>query len=394
MNALIDETIVKSIKKYSDEYLNEDVCQFDNDASASSFGWNFQVNAGIFLFLKYMPEVTDIKIESKAQDIEITLIDEGKVFAQAKSSQDHTAIRDQKEKFKDAIISLSRNPYERNQLVYISNIPNTFKTAPNFFDNSIISYNDCLVGIKEEIDDTICSISKSIDKKIKDEKKSKKVEKLVQLKEKIEKFHKENLYISTIYPYYGNEQNRYIKISDTVLSFLTDTVGLSREDAISIKQQLLQHWQLYFEHNSTIKDNNNCKKITKEDLTWPIVAFLVDGNFPDIDTCLSFQPDLAIKKDVERIMNDPKSFYHARYEFTNRVLQRYALFKKQSLGEMIKQPELEFIRKYGREFIDEFVMFGNEDEQLTEYLTKVFLYRILVNNRYVQKVCKAVGVKA
>ena len=80
MNALIDETIVKSIKKYSDEYLNEDVCQFDNDASASSFGWNFQVNAGIFLFLKYMPEVTDIKIESKAQDIEITLIDEGKVF--------------------------------------------------------------------------------------------------------------------------------------------------------------------------------------------------------------------------------------------------------------------------------------------------------------------------
>ena len=93
-------------------------------------------------------------------------------------------------------------------------------------------------------------------------------------------------------------------------------------------------------------------------------------------------------------MNDPKSFYHARYEFTNRVLQRYALFKKQSLGEMIKQPELEFIRKYGREFIDEFVMFGNEDEQLTEYLTKVFLYRILVNNRYVQKVCKAVGVKA
>lgn len=23
---------------------------FDNDASASSFGWNFQVNAGIFLF--------------------------------------------------------------------------------------------------------------------------------------------------------------------------------------------------------------------------------------------------------------------------------------------------------------------------------------------------------
>ena len=58
------------------EYLNEDICQFSNDASASSFGWNFQANAGIFLFLKYMPDAADIKIESISQDIEITLIDE------------------------------------------------------------------------------------------------------------------------------------------------------------------------------------------------------------------------------------------------------------------------------------------------------------------------------
>lgn len=35
-----------------DEYLNEDYCVLFNDASASSFGWNFQSNAGIFLFLK------------------------------------------------------------------------------------------------------------------------------------------------------------------------------------------------------------------------------------------------------------------------------------------------------------------------------------------------------
>ena len=375
------------------EYLNENVCQFDNDASASSFGWNFQTNAGIFLFLKYMPEVTDIKIESKSQDIEMTLGHDRKVFAQAKSSQDYTAIKDQKEKFKDAIISLARNPYEGNQLIYISNIPDTFKSVPNFFDNSIIAYNDCLVGLKKEIDETILSISKSISQKIKNETKPKKIAKLKQIKSKVKNFHKENLYISTIYPYYGNDQNRYIKISDTVLSFLTDTIGLPREDAIAIKQHLLEHWQLYFEHNSTIKDNNNCKRISKEDFTWPIVAFLVDGNFPDIDSCLTFLPDSAIKNEVARIMNDPKSFYHERYEFSNRVLQRYALFKKEILGETVKQPELVFIKKYGHEFINEFTMLGNGDTELIEYLTKVFLYKILASNRHVKKVCTAVGVK-
>lgn len=53
------------------DYLNEEYCDFCNDASASSFGWNFQANAGSFLFLKFVQNAKDIKIESKQQDIEI-----------------------------------------------------------------------------------------------------------------------------------------------------------------------------------------------------------------------------------------------------------------------------------------------------------------------------------
>ena len=67
-------------------FLNDDIYEFDNDASASSFGWDFQANAGIFLFLKLFADAKDIKIESKKQDIEITLNDSSKVFAQAKST--------------------------------------------------------------------------------------------------------------------------------------------------------------------------------------------------------------------------------------------------------------------------------------------------------------------
>ena len=94
---------------------------FDNDASASSFGWNFQVNAGIFLFLHYIKEAKAIKVESKYEDIEITLKDCKKVFAQAKSSQDECSVGSAKGKFKDAIISLSKIPMQDvNILIYIS----------------------------------------------------------------------------------------------------------------------------------------------------------------------------------------------------------------------------------------------------------------------------------
>ena len=247
------------------EYLNEEFCDFNNDASATSFGWDFQVNAGIYLFLYYIQDATDIKIESKLQDIEITLKDNSKVFAQAKSAQDYTAVKDQKEKFKDAIISLSRNNYKGNKLLYISNIPNTFKQYDNCFNNNVISYTECLKGIKDEIDKTISAIDKSLTDKISKEKDNNKSKKLEQLKNKIDDFHKENLYISTIHPYYGPENTRYTIIGDQIISFLVNTIGLDRDDATAIKQKLLEHWQLTFEHDSTIKDGNCKKEIKKND---------------------------------------------------------------------------------------------------------------------------------
>ena len=80
---------------------------YDNDASASAFGWDFQVNAAIFLFLKYLDEVKTIKVEGKYQDIEIEKVDKHFIYAQAKSVQDGS-ISHRTEKLEDAIISLAK----------------------------------------------------------------------------------------------------------------------------------------------------------------------------------------------------------------------------------------------------------------------------------------------
>ncbi len=373
------------------DYLNEKYCDFSNDASASSFGWNFQANAGIFLFLKYVQNATDIKIESKLQDIEITLINGSKIFAQAKSAQDYTAAKDKKEKFKDAIVSLARNRQNNNQLIYISNIPDTFKSATNFFDNSIVSYNSCLSNVKKEIDDIFQSIILSIENKIKKEKEQARKNKLSEIKNKVEQFDKSSLFISAINPYFGDEENRYIKISDTVLSFLVDYIKLNRDDAISIKQRLLEHWQLRLEHNSTVSDKCDTKKITKADFAWPIAAYLIDNDLSEINDCLSFTPDKSITNEVNRIMELPTSIYHERFEFSNKVLQEFEQFKKEVYGKGITQVEKEFIKQRGHKFVKEFSIIS--DENVTEYLTKAFLYRIISNNRNMQKISAGVGVR-
>ncbi|WP_312279681.1 hypothetical protein [Oscillibacter sp.] len=370
------------------DYLNEEYCVFDNDASASSFGWNFQSNAGIFLFLKYIQQAEDIKIESKLQDIEITLLDGNKVFAQAKSSQDFTVAKDTKEKFKDAIVSLARNKQDGNKLVYISNVPDTFKSATGVFNNSVVPYTDCLSGIKDEIDKAIQSTIASIEKKLAAETKQEKRRRIQIAKEMVENFDKSTLYISTIHPYWGNEENRYQSISDAVLSFLVDDIKLSRDDAISIKQRLLEHWQLRFEHNSTIKDTESQKKLKKSDFVWPVAAFLIDNELSEIYDCLTFTPDKCITNEVKRILESSECFYHERFEFSNSVLQEFNQFKKENRLDAVEKV---FIKSHYNLFLNEFS--NIEDLEEREYITKAFMFRIICNYKNLQRIGKGAGMK-
>ncbi len=371
------------------DYLNEDYCEFVNDASASSFGWNFQSNAGIFLFLKYLKDAESIKIESKLQDIEIQLSSGNKILAQAKSAQDYTVATDKKEKFKDALISLAKFSDNGDQLIYISNIPDTFDSAKDCFNNKVVAYAYCPQGIKDEIDrlfETTCNSMRARIDKEGDKKKKAKNKRVLKL---VEEFDKTELHISVISPYWGDEQNRYSEISNAIVSFLVDDLKLSNDNAIAIKQRILEYWQLKFEHNSTQPDINETKKITKEDFAWPIAVFLSKDGVPDIQECLSFAPDLSLTEEVERMLVDPAMVYHERFEFSNRVIQEYAVYRKeQDAG--VKDIEKLFIKDRGNDYCDEFNI--DDDTEKTEYVTKAFIYKILVNRRNMTKIQAGIGV--
>ena len=115
---------------------------YDNDASGSAFGWEFQVNAAIFLFLKYLDEVESIKVEGKFQDIEINKTDQNRIFAQAKSIQDGS-LTHRTDKLEDAIISLAKTPATNtDSLLYISNYSAPIKDA-DVFKNKVVALKKC-----------------------------------------------------------------------------------------------------------------------------------------------------------------------------------------------------------------------------------------------------------
>ncbi len=375
------------------DYINNDIIDFDNDASASSFGWNFQVNAGIFLFLHYIKEAENLKIESKLQDIEITLTNKNKILAQAKSSQDPSADKGKKTKFKDALISIAKtSKKEPNaQFIYISNESDTFSSGDKAFDNRIRSYNECLESIKNEIDETFEATIHSLSAKIEKEQKSsdnKKIKQLTEIKQLIENLNKDNLSVSCITQFWGKEENRYASIIDKINEFLTNTLNYDVITVKKISNRLFKYWSFKCEVNSTEKDEH--KEVTKESFLWPISVFLLEDIQRDITDCLDFTCDSSLEDEVDAIFKDSKMLYHERFEFSNKVLQEYYDFK-QTLVSKIKAPEKEFIKKNWKKYVEEFAQ-ENFDEEALEYVTKSFIYRILMNSRNLRDICTNVGI--
>jgi hypothetical protein len=67
------------------ELLDNNMKTVDTNASPAAYGWCFQVGAGIKLMLDYVQDFSHIKMEGKSDDIEITLGEGKKIYAQAKS---------------------------------------------------------------------------------------------------------------------------------------------------------------------------------------------------------------------------------------------------------------------------------------------------------------------
>ncbi len=373
--------------------MNADIIDFDNDASASSFGWNFQANAGIFLFLHYINEAKDLKIESKLQDIEITLNNDNKILAQAKSAQDPSIDKAKKTKFKDALISIAKSSKKEPNahFIYISNESDTFSSGDKAFDNRIRSYNKCLQSIRNEIDETFEATIHSLSTKIEKAQKSsddKKAKHLTEIKQLIENLNKDNLSVSCITQFWGEEENRYASIKDKINDFLLNKLDYKPTLVQKISNKLFEHWSFVCGFNSTQKDIK--KEMSKVEFLWPISIFLLQDIHHDITDCLDSTCDTSLEEEVDAIFEDGKMLYHERFEFSNKILQDYYDFKHNHISK-IKEPEKEFIKKNWKKYVEEFAQ-ENFDEEKLEYVTKSFLYRILMNSRNLRNICSKVGL--
>lgn len=106
-----------------------------SQATASAYGWVFQVGAGIYLMLEKVKEFTHIEMESKNEDIEITYADGSKLYAQAKSVTDPNDKTNIIANLSKSLKTLGKADDGNTRLVYINNYPDplTKNNNPHYF---------------------------------------------------------------------------------------------------------------------------------------------------------------------------------------------------------------------------------------------------------------------
>lgn len=275
--------------------MNNVAVKKSRNASAVIFGFDYQIDASICLFVRNIEKVEEIKVEGKYEDIEQVLNDGSIIYCQVKSVVDpiNTTENTKRGKLKKALESLAECPINTNdKLLYCSNQKDILIS-----DSSLFSNNSILEYKYQYLDDA----SKKIINKY--------------FKNRIEKCNSLSI-IKIPYNISEDERTRKAFIYETMKDLL---ISLSEDP--SFCYSICDTWHDYLK-NSAYAEN----PLTKKELVWMLVITL-------LNTKLDYD-DLV---DDERILDDVKEKYGDLV--LNKLLNFETYNKLQFIYETAKQKD-------------------------------------------------------
>lgn len=331
------------------------------NASASAFGWDFQVNAAIVLMLENITEVDSIRVEGESEDIELILQDGMKIYSQAKSVQNASSdFHNVKAKMNAAINSLA-DAYEKGdskKLIYVTNSPNPFNdenTRNIFYGSSTRDYNTLPESCQHVIQSMIDKLTdKTID---------------------VEQF------VIRVIPFETADMNERYKV---IKRFVDDFMYEVAPNILGVGNTVLRIWQNDLFHNATMPDTDIC--ISKKEFVWSIIVVATEiekngGEYLD---------DIDVG-DYDEIVYTYRNIINScteRFEFATRVITDYNEFY--FVGNQ-RQKAQAFIEGRWMTFVDEFAS-NSIDCGIKEQLIKIILFNILKQKRVISEIKKRVNL--
>ena len=322
------------------------------NASDSAFGWDFQVNSAIFLFLKNLDTSESIEVEGQKEDVEINLSDNTKIYAQVKAVVDPEDTRNLQSKLTKAIKTLYEAFDGNCKLIYVTNAKNPLMAQRSSFDK--VTY----LRFGELNNEEQTFIKKSVEHN------------------KINNFSYDNFYILDI-PFYGDDlENRYKYIREKVNDFFSD-MNISGQD---YSKRIFEIWQNTLFKNAT----QQRVLITKKQFLWPLVVLFCEK----IDVSWLFEKyEESIVRDVLSIYDSTITYNSENFKLVTKVLNLFEKFSSTQLG---NKRFLDYIEKHFKDYRDDITIY-TDNEDYRDIVIQVILYKILCKR---MDIGKLKGVKS
>jgi hypothetical protein len=329
-------------------------------ADAVVFGFDFQVNSAIVLFLENIKEVEKLRLEGNYEDIELELSSGEMILAQAKAvekaSADFTNVR---KNMKKALMSLAEGGEKINakELIVITNSPNPFnddKSRSAFYGHAHRKYDTLPPSAQKIVDEYLSKMDNILDT--------------------------DKLKIQVLPFEPDDEAERYKVIMENINAF----VGNLNTNISGIGQKLLEtwHWQVF--DNGGKKDS--AIKLSKKDIIWPVLVKITE-----IEQCEdSFleQFDSGVYEEVINRYAEIINSHCEQCEFFIKILSDYNGFKTtKKAGEKLN----DFIELRWKDYVSEFNVDGI-DEGIQEAITKIIIHNIIKRRFTIDRIKKEVNL--
>ncbi|ATF71511.1 hypothetical protein [Enterococcus sp. FDAARGOS_375] len=341
------------------------------NASASIFGWHFQINVAIFFMLNEIQNIDSVRVEGKDEDIEFNLKTGNKIFIQAKSKSDLGIDKKALEKFSEGLRTLiyasNNESYER--LYFVTNYPNPIGGQQSH-------YYMFMGGnyIERQFLELPVSSTKRALKKIKE------IEKSENLKFDIDNFR------IAVMPFDGNIKLTRERIIESKLKDFLTSISMKE----SYARDILEIWQSDLFFNASDKDTNI--NLSKRQLMWPVISICCNLKESD-KIVIDYEEELGLdKEEVELIISRYEDFINRqteRFDFATKVIGDFSVHRK-SHNRREKNINY-FVLKNWNSYVDA-IFTDSMDAELLETLIKIILFKILNNKQVINEMITEVNL--
>lgn len=341
------------------------------NASASIFGWHFQINAAIFFLLNEIKNIDSVRVEGKDEDIEFNLKTGNKIFIQAKSKSDLGTDSKAMEKFSEGLKTLihASNNEKYEKLYFVTNYPNPIGgSQSHYYVFMGASY------IERDFLELPPQFTKKAMKKIKE----------VEEKETL-KFDVENFRIAVI-PFDGNIKSTRERIIEAKIKDFLTSISMKE----SYASEILEIWQSNLFFNAS--DKNTEVFLSKKQLMWPVISICCNLKEND-KIVVDYEEELGLDIDeVELIISRYENFINRqteRFDFTTKVIGDFYEHKKSHNRH--ERNTNHFVINNWNNYVD--IMFTDSMEpELLETLIKIILFKILNNKKSISEMITEVNL--